>query len=231
MKKILFISLTALALNFYFNIQSTVDNEQLLIAVHKNDIKLVDQLFTQNQNLDPNYVYTKTGNTLLNLAASKGYTEMVKALLRHGANINIKGENLDTPLYSASVNKNKETVKALLEAGADSNITNKDGNTPLIISAVDGYEDIARILLDKGANINTQTLDGRTALHWAIINEHPIIMELLLSRGADMNIKDEYGDSPLDLVEEKSKILALKANSEFKDVMEGYKHHMSMMKR
>ena len=54
------------------------------------------------------------GRTVLHMAAGRGLNNMVKILLNHGMDVNIKGANGKTPLFEAG----PSTVKILLEAGA-----------------------------------------------------------------------------------------------------------------
>lgn len=61
----------------------------------------------------------KNGYTALILASDKGYTEVVKALLEAGTDVNIKSKNGNTVLIFASAEGHTEIVEALLEAGAE----------------------------------------------------------------------------------------------------------------
>ena len=58
------------------------------------------------------------GTTPLYVAALKGHTDAVKALLGGGANVNLTRNSGITPLYIAAVNGHIEAVKALIAAGA-----------------------------------------------------------------------------------------------------------------
>lgn len=79
---------------------------------------------------DPNAVATNgTKLAVINSAAASGNTELVKILLRGGANPDAQQEGGYTALHSAAHNNNSEMVKALLEAGADRSIRTNDGKT------------------------------------------------------------------------------------------------------
>lgn len=54
--------------------------------------------------------------------------------------------------------------------------------------------------MDSGSNINEKGYHGRTPLHCASRNYNVSnsIIELL-NRGADITVKDDFGDTPLDI--------------------------------
>ena len=76
------------------------------------------------------------GYTALMLAAGFGHTETVNALLKAGANANIRKKYDDgiTALMWAALNGHTETVNALIEAGAD-DLTDNNGKTALMHAA------------------------------------------------------------------------------------------------
>ena len=66
------------------------------------------------------------GVTPLMEAASYGCTEMVRLLLAHGADVNVRageGAGYQTALKSAASNRHTEVVKLLLDNGADVDVT------------------------------------------------------------------------------------------------------------
>ena len=69
----------------------------------------------------------------------------VKLLLDHGADVNVKDEDGETPLFCASNNGHKEIVKLLLEHGADVNAKNNYGNSPLHCVSEKGHTEIVNI--------------------------------------------------------------------------------------
>jgi len=80
-------------------------------------------------------------------ASIEGQLDIVKLLIKAGADINAKNEYGDTPLIVASRYNQMDIVKLLIKAGADINIKNKGGNTALMIAFRYGYEDIVDLLL------------------------------------------------------------------------------------
>ena len=71
------------------------------------------------------------GDTPLHLAAVQGRISIMEALVRHGADINARGEHGYTPLHEAVEQDHWLAALRLLEMGADPTIKNDDGFTPL----------------------------------------------------------------------------------------------------
>jgi uncharacterized protein len=83
-----------------------------------------------NNGADPNAVATNgTRLAVINSAAASGNAELVKLLLREGANPDAQQEGGFTALHAAAQHNNAEMVQALLDAGADVSIRTNDGKT------------------------------------------------------------------------------------------------------
>lgn len=81
-----------------------------------------------NHGADPNAIATNgTKLAAINSAAASGNAELVKMLLREGADPDAQQEGGFTALHSAAHNNNVEMVQALLDAGADVSIRTNDG--------------------------------------------------------------------------------------------------------
>jgi len=60
-------------------------------------------------------------------------------------------------------------------------------------------------LIDLGANPNTQTVTGSTALHYCAAYGHFTAINYLVQLGADRKIKNDSGETPLDIAKFKGK--------------------------
>jgi ankyrin repeat protein len=119
------------------------------------------------------------GQTPLASAASRNRPAAVKALVRHGADVNARD-----PLFGASVLMSACTGLVV------------DYGDP----ALNRYDDriaIIEFLVSKGAEVNAQRDDGETALH-IVAKYEARFVELLLKLGADPSIKDDKGKKPID---------------------------------
>lgn len=86
------------------------------------------------------------GNTALYYACEFGHTEIIKNLLRVGADPNAKSENGNTPLIIAAQGGYVDIVKMLLAEGADVNATNRENETALFLAELCRNSEAADIL-------------------------------------------------------------------------------------
>ena len=84
--------------------------------------------------------------TLLHLAASHGFGDVVEILLQHGANINELTNSNETLLHCSVRSRSKRCVEICLQHGADKTIKNKLGYTPLDFAKALKYPEIAKII-------------------------------------------------------------------------------------
>lgn len=111
-------------------------------------------------------------------------------------------QSKDELLYRKAVEGNVQAVKALRTEGAGLEWVDRDGKTPLI--AVCLYPQgiiIAEALIDLGANVDAYR-PGRhagTPLHHAAKRGLDQTVRLLLSRGANPLLRNDEGQTPIDV--------------------------------
>lgn len=106
----------------------------LLLAVENQKTAMVQLLISSGANV-------KGRAVLLTAASHPENREIIKILLKAGANANEKGEDGNTPLHHAvfsghnyqpaPLSEQLEAITILLKGGADVNAVNDNGNTPL----------------------------------------------------------------------------------------------------
>ena len=122
-------------------------------AALSGDLKHVRELVGKNPKL-ANDVSSPDGFPPLALAAYAGRAEVVKILVKAGANVNYLYESGEAAvLVTAAANGNPEIVKTLLDAGADPNIRTKAGKTPLAMAVEKGKPEIAEMLRQRGGTM------------------------------------------------------------------------------
>lgn len=87
-------------------------------------------------------------NSFLDKASAfKKYSnEIVTLLIQHGADVNARDVNGETPLYFAVSTGSSEAVRTLLAAGANPNLATAKGETPLDVAAKNGLDEIVGLL-------------------------------------------------------------------------------------
>jgi ankyrin repeat protein len=130
------------------------------------------------------------GTTPLHWAVRQVDTELVKALLSSGADVNAANRYGVTPLRLAAINGDARMLEQLLDAGGDAGALGADGETLLMTVARGGHVEAARLLLDRGAEVDArEAWHGQTALMWAAAQGHPAMLRELIAHGADVNAR------------------------------------------
>lgn len=157
--------------------------------------------------------------TPLQAAANAGQVGLAVALLKAGANPNVKFEGSGefhvahpanrsslprdgkTPLHWAVLWGSSALVEALLDAKADVNARDANGLTPLHLARGSPDKTAMKLLLDHHADVNATNSSGATALHAAVETGDKEAVKLLLANGADASIKDAQGYTAVDIIQ------------------------------
>ena len=131
----------------------------------------------------------------LAVAAARGTTPALKALLAGGANIELTDKSGSTALAIAASYGNLPCVQLLLDSGADANTQDWLGLTPLMLAVMDNYVDCARALLPV-SDLSKTNIAGRTVFHVAAMNASEACFELLLPMMSDVNMRTVPGVDP-----------------------------------
>jgi ankyrin repeat protein len=142
-------------------------------------------------------VRTRSGFTVLDLAAECDNKMLVKLLLDAGADITTPPNSKHSALTLAARRGNERVARMLIAAKADVNWQDEDGDSALILATEGGHVGTLRLLLDAGADINTRTRDGETALFIAVAYSYESIVRLLLDAGADVDGRTENDETAL----------------------------------
>ncbi|KAJ8986043.1 hypothetical protein NQ317_013928, partial [Molorchus minor] len=111
----------------------------------------------------PQYInkYTDDGYTPFLIACANGHTQLVKFMIRKGANVTLKSRQNESPFYLATFFyikhphvKNATCIRELYYAGCDINEPNDKGFTPIQMAAMFGHTGLAKWLLLKNASTN-----------------------------------------------------------------------------
>ncbi|NXW36735.1 ANK2 protein, partial [Phaetusa simplex] len=129
----------------------------------------------------------RKGNTALHIASLAGQAEVVKVLVKEGANINAQSQNGFTPLYMAAQENHIEVVKYLLENGANQSTATEDGFTPLAVALQQGHNQAVAILLEN----DTKGKVRLPALHIAARKDDTKSAALLLQNDHNADVQSK----------------------------------------
>ena len=187
-------------------VDTEVLNEQLLLAVNRDDPAEVERLL--DTGADPNAANsygTLEDFPVLGSAIVANNVEAVRLLIEHGADVNAVDANGNAMLPWAAARGYTEIVELLLDAGADVNATmtlegifTGEDVSALYYAAAGNHVETAELLIARGADMNhAGGTFGESALHAAAGENFVEMTGLLLANGADINLQDKSGKTPL----------------------------------
>jgi ankyrin repeat protein len=203
----------------------------LLIAIQNRYYRLA--MFLLDRGADPNLANHR-GWTPLYIAvdnrniehgdypwrkADMDHLDVIKALLGHGANVNVRAkdntwthtaftdqwlfEDGATPFLRAAQSSDLVVMRLLLARGADPKIPTTVNVTALMVASGLGWVEgvthewserdnieTVKLCLELGLDPNAVADDGRTALHGAAHKGRNEVVQLLVERGAKLDARD-----------------------------------------
>lgn len=146
----------------------------LMIAVREPSLKVAQLLASWPK------VKTEVRNdkdeSVLMLAALKGYLPLVKQLVENDADVNKPGW---TPLHYAASTGQVAVIEFLLENSAYIDAESPNGSTPLMMAAMYGTPEVVKLLLAEGADRDHKNQLGMTALDFAKQANRKDVIQLL----------------------------------------------------
>ena len=170
----------------------TVETVRLLVDDHRVDVNAT--LFDSRHRVLNNEI------SLLQLAATQGYEDICKILLRHpGLDINARATENETVLHQAARENRYGVVRILLEhSRTDVNALDEFGSTPLMEAVRWDSVLVTDILLqDERVDVNAACGEGMTALQYAMEKKHLSAITFLFVSfpRVDVNVVDRLGRS------------------------------------
>lgn len=207
------------------NVAGSLGETALSLSVIKSNLESVGLLITSGA--DVNVRRDITGLMPLMVAATSNDTEIMKSLIRSGADVDAAAKDGSTALIMATKRGKLESALTLLEAGAHVDARDSNGWTALQWASTEGHVEIAKLLeeegasmavlndselikavmaqnmtavqeaLFNGANPNARDYTGKPILISAASRGNPEIVQALIGAGADINTKDSLSWTPL----------------------------------
>ncbi|KAF2663372.1 ankyrin [Microthyrium microscopicum] len=162
-----------------------LERTPLLWAALRDDCDKVQLLLSHGAMVN---VCDNDGSTALHVAARRGCSNCVFAILAAGANPAHADLFGNLPLHDAAINRNEKEGRKIIHLLAKfSNLEakNKMGMTPLFYAAQDHNEPHSvEALLSQGADVNTMSNDGSTPIARAVYMNRIKVLEVLCANGA-----------------------------------------------
>ncbi|XP_072956164.1 uncharacterized protein [Typha angustifolia] len=165
--------------------------------------KAVDMLLDAGANFNfP--LTTKNGHESypIHLASRLGCVDILRQLISHGSNINVKTSTGDTPLMISAKADHADCFLELLIAGADLGLVNGSGDTALHCAKRSVFAssiiDMMTKALNVGASIYSTDISIFSPLHFVAESGAVEPLQMILhSSTADLNKLDRSGFTPL----------------------------------
>ncbi|VDN98315.1 unnamed protein product [Rodentolepis nana] len=155
--------------------------------------KLYENALSFFSKADANSRMSNGSRTVLMIAASLGFSEILRILLSQGASINASDSDGNFAIHLAAECGQLECVRLLMEKRCLANVGNKLYHTPLMLAAAEGHIHIVNHLLDNGVNMAYKLNKNKESeLSLAALNNHSEIVKVLTGRAnVDINRQEE----------------------------------------
>ncbi|GMH47500.1 hypothetical protein TrVE_jg4874 [Triparma verrucosa] len=134
-------------------------------------------------------------------AVTRGNMNMIKALIRYGADLGAIDSNKNTIIMNAAKNGHMWIIHFLLSLcppAVQETLLNQcdiDGHTPLDWACYKGHTNIAEYLMFRGIEPTHLDNNGRNCLHWAAKQGQAETAAYLVAIGMDPHFKDKEGST------------------------------------
>jgi ankyrin repeat protein len=157
----------------------SLNNPENIFSVinETNDLRRI-KLLLENE-IDVNIKNTQ-GQTPLIKAILLNSQSIVRLLIQHGADVNLRANGI-TPLMLAAQKGLPYITVILIKANADINAQASDGMSIAMMAARDGHVDIIDFLFARDLNIQVKNSQGETALSIARQSGHEEVVKRIES--------------------------------------------------
>lgn len=128
--------------------KNTSANDMLALAIRTGDVPLIDVVIRRGGNVRE--LERQKGFSLVWLTPPTVNVDLLRLLVRHGMDVNFRGNDGRTPLMYAAQAGRSEIVKLMLELRADPNQRDRAGRTALMLATIAGHTRIVSLMRDAG---------------------------------------------------------------------------------
>eukprot|EP00347_Sterkiella_histriomuscorum_P010982 403374198 len=151
--------------------------------------------------------------TALHFAAQQGHYRCVDALLKAGANPNLKNSKSMTPILLACAYGHLEVVKILDKNDVDyEGKIHKQKKSALIFACMNGSVDIVNLILSKKNLdlVNKGDTSKNNPIHYAVAYGWAKIVQILIDHGVEQDAKNLWNSTPASIALQKGHYRILK---------------------
>ena len=173
---------------------ATAPQPAIVAAARNNDVAQVRELITDGVDVDEPYLFGDAhlpfgggvpGRAALGVAAYAGHADVVRVLVKAGADVDQTDEGGFTALFIAIFRGETAIALELLRVeGIDVETRALIGRTPLILASGLGLMGVVDRLIQKGADLTARDDVGRSALGWARALHRADVADFLREYGA-----------------------------------------------
>ena len=164
-------------------------------AVRSSNLKAARYLLEKGA--DPNASCRRFGNVLD--CAVRSSTELLKLLLRHGANANAQRQGINTAMRAVpcgDIDDSLRDMRLLLTNGADANSAIRPGTSYLHVAIIQRSVKMVKVLVQGGADLDRRIGEYGNAVQTAGRTNDWRIMQALANCSADINPEDFSSSGP-----------------------------------
>uniref|UniRef100_A0A8B9SVT9 Ankyrin repeat and death domain containing 1B n=1 Tax=Anas platyrhynchos TaxID=8839 RepID=A0A8B9SVT9_ANAPL len=177
------------------NAVDTLKRTALHFAVARSHTSAVDFLLHHKARLD---MADQHGLTVIHLAAWTGNLDVMRKLVKAGADQKAKNEEGMNALHFAAQNNSVKIVDYFLQDLhlTDLNKPDGKGRKPFLLASEKGHVDMINDLIALKLFTSEKDQEGNTALHLAAKNGHSEVVEILLKQWEEINDLNQNGETP-----------------------------------
>ncbi|XP_024917756.1 ankycorbin [Cynoglossus semilaevis] len=176
------------------------NDERLLAAVEHGEVEKVASLLAKK---GASAVKLDTeGKSALHVAAARGLTDCLSAILTQGADLSVTDAAGLNSLHLAAKNSHNDCCRKLIQSKCPIDTADSSGKTALHHAAASGNVQTVQLLCELKSPVNLKDSDGFSPLLLAARNAHADVCTTLLDCGAEINASDNSGRTALMLATE-----------------------------
>jgi len=137
-----------------------------------------------------------SGQTLLHLAVSLGFSSLTSFLVKHGADVDARDRNGFTPLHFAALAQSQACASILLKAGADVEVVDAHGKTPEEIASPGFFDNSNGGESESDEHSDDEDAELGDAEEEADIQLRQIISRRISRRSSRLNINHSVRGTP-----------------------------------